>query len=595
VLPDVPALDRELDYLVPDQLVGELRVGTVVRVPLQGRRVRGWVLAFPVQPEPGVELRPLAKVTGWGPEPSVVAMAPWAAWRWAGRRRSLLVTASADFAVRQLVPAPVLHLVGVRAVPSSEAEPSRAVVAKGLVREAVTAGTHLLRLPPDHDATEVVVTLAQRGPVLVVVPSEDRASAGAAALRRRGLRVAQLPAGWAQARAGAQVVIGTRRAAWGPCPGMAAAVVFEAHDEALVQEQAPTWDAPSVLAERARRAGVPCLWISACPTLEMLAGASSLHVPSRSAERAGWAALQVVDYRQEDPRSGLYSAAVVNLLRSGARVLCVLNRKGRASLLACAACAELARCEDCGGALALAGDGLACRRCGRARPVVCASCGSDALRALRVGVTRAREQLEALAGQPVGEVTAAGEVLPDARVLVGTEALLCREHDLRATGGVDAVAFLDFDQELLAPRYRAAEEALALLARASRLVGGRRRGGKVLVQTRAPGHVVIEAATLAEPGRVPSAEEPVRKALRLPPFAAVALLSGPGAGQLAAVLDSAARGGGSAGEPSLAVSGPDGDRWLVRAADHVALANALAAAGRPTGERVRTEVGPVRY
>ena len=80
-----------------------------------------------------------------------------------------------------------------------------------------------------------------------------------------------------------------------------------------------------------------------------------------------------------------------------------------------------------------------------------------------------------------------------------------------------AVAFLDFDQELLAPRYRAAEEALALLARASRLVGGRGRDGRVLLQTRLPGHPVVEAAGLASPERLSAAEEPVRQALRLPP------------------------------------------------------------------------------
>jgi len=84
-------------------------------------------------------------------------------------------------------------------------------------------------------------------------------------------------------------------------------------------------------------------------------------------------------------------------------------------------------------------------------------------------VSRVREELEALTGRPVGEVTAETGPLPSAAVLVGTEAVLHR------VGPVDGVAFLDFDQELLAPRFRAAEEALALLARASRLVGGRRR------------------------------------------------------------------------------------------------------------------------
>ena len=55
--------------------------------------------------------------------------------------------------------------------------------------------------------------------------------------------------------------------------------------------------------------------------------------------------------------------------------------------------------------------------------------------------------------------------MPSADVYVGTEAAL---HRLESA---DVVAFLDFDQELLAPRYRAAEEALALLVLASRLLG----------------------------------------------------------------------------------------------------------------------------
>ena len=74
--------------------------------------------------------------------------------------------------------------------------------------------------------------------------------------------------------------------------------------------------------------------------------------------------------------------------------------------------------------------------------------------------------------EPVGEVTASTAGGRDARtrVVVGTEAVL---HQVPTA---DVVAFLDFDQELLAPRYRAAEQALALLARAARLLGGRARG-----------------------------------------------------------------------------------------------------------------------
>jgi primosomal protein N' (replication factor Y) (superfamily II helicase) len=590
VIPDVAGFERELDYEVPEKFAAEIRPGSIVRVPLQGRAVRGWVVAYPVQPPESLALRPVAKLTSWGPEAELFELAEWAAWRWASRRRSLLFTASPQAAVRALPPP-------ARGRSPVGPGPGGAGTTQRLVEEAWSAGAHLLRLPPVYSATEVVVAAAAHGPVLVIAPTTARAEAGCAALRSRGAKVALLPGEWAQARAGADVVIGTRAAAWGPCPGVASIVVLDAHDEGLVQGAAPTWDAPSVAAERARLAAVPCLWVTPCPTVELLAAANQVHVASVSAERSGWAALEVVDCRREDPRSGLYSSGLVSVLRSDYRVVCVLNRKGRAQLSACDACGELATCEQCGAAVAVVSEGMLCRRCGTARPLVCASCGSSVLRLLRVGISRAREQLEALAGRPVGEVSAGTGPLPGTPVIVGTEAVLYREGELRKTGGVGAVAFLDFDQELLASRYRAAEEALALLARASRLVGGRQRAGKVLVQTRAPGHPVIEAALLADPGRLAASEQPVRKALRLPPFAALAVLSGPGARELAGALEKPdgplKRLDGAPDEP-VELSELADERWVVRAADHASLADALVAAGRPS-ERVRIEVDPVRF
>jgi primosomal protein N' (replication factor Y) (superfamily II helicase) len=630
VLPDVAGFDRELDYEVPVKLAPQLRPGCIVRVPLQGRTVRGWVTAYPVEPPEGLALRPIAKLTGWGPEPELFELAEWAAWRWASRRRSLLFTASPQVAVRALPPAPSPVAPGSPSSPSSPTRgggsgapeggaagmvgPSGASSASGassgggaskaapdqggaLLEEAWAPGTQLLRLSPVYSATEVVLAAAAHGPVLVVAPTSARAEAGSSALRNRGVQVAHLPDDWARARAGAQVVIGARAAAWAPCPELASVVVLDAHDEGLVQGSAPTWDAPSVAAERARLAGAPCFWVTPCPTLELTLAAKRVHIASVAEERAGWAALEVVDCRREDPRSGLYSSALVAALRNDDRVVCVLNRKGRSLLSTCDACGELATCEDCGAAVVLVDDALACRRCGTSRPIVCSSCGSSVLRLLKVGVSRAREQLEALAGRPVGEVPAGAGPLPGTPVLVGTEAVLYREGELRRGGRVGAVAFLDFDQEMLAPRYRAGEEALALLARASRIVGGRQRGGKVIVQTRAPGHPVIEAALLADPGRLTAKEEEIRKALRMPPFAALAVVSGPGSTELVgalAGLGAAEPAGNAPPATAVEVNCLGADRWVVRAADHASLADALAAVGRP-GERVRVDVDPVRF
>jgi len=260
--------------------------------------------------------------------------------------------------------------------------------------------------------------------------------------------------------------------------------------------------------------------------------------------------------------------------------VCVLNRKGRARLSACASCGELARCEVCEGAVeGLAEGGLRCRRCGTERPSVCLSCGATRFRVLRAGVSKARDDLERLAGRPVVEVSAdASDPVDDAAVLVGTEAVLHR------VTRADVVAFLDFDQELLAPRYRAGEEALALLARAARLVGGRRHGGRLLAQTRMPTHEVLDAVVHADPGRFALVESARRAALRFPPEAALAEISGEAATPFVGELDG----------DGVDVLGPSSTgRWLARAADHRHLCDRLAAAPRPGG-RLRVAVDPLR-
>lgn len=589
VLPDVAGIDKEFDYWVPPRLDSAVRPGSVVRVQLAGRRVGGWVTAERSEAPAGVSLKPISALRGWGPDEDLLELASWAAWRWAGRRQSILDTASPKTATKTL-PVPASTPPG---APSPQALDASVVAALeeacALSCEGGQAGPVVLRIPPAQDPTPIVAYLAQRGATLVVVPSSVRAATLVARLRSAGGDVASLPSEWAQARAGAAVVVGARAAAWAPCPGLRVAVVVDGHSEALAQEQAPTWNAFEVLAERARRAGIPCVVTSACPSVEMLARSRLVRV-SRSAERAGWAAIEVVDRRKDDPRLGLYSKPLVALARGGGKVVCVLNRTGRARMLACRACGEICRCERCGAALREEAPGakgqpspirgLGCPRCGEVRPLICARCGSSALRNLAIGVSRVREELEALAGRPVGEVTAACVQVPDTQVLVGTEALLHR------VPRCDAVAFVDFDQELLARRARAGEQALALLALGSRLVGGRRRGGRVLVQTRLPAHEAILAALGADPSILTEVERSLRASLHLPPAAAMAIVSGQQAGEYcAAVL---------ALDPAVEVSGPDQGRYLLRAPDHATLCSTLAHLRRPPG-RLRVEVDPVRF
>jgi primosomal protein N' (replication factor Y) (superfamily II helicase) len=566
VLPDVAAIDREFDYSVPDT-IDHVAVGDVVRISLHGRRVGGWVVATDVEPAEGMRLLHLAKRSGIGPAPELIDLAEWAAWRFAGRRATFLATASPPGVVTRSVPTP----------PAAAPFPA---VADPLVDEAFEHPLSVLRLPPGADAFGVVLAAAARGQALVLAPSVGVARTIAVRLRRAGVAAAIHPRDWASAAGGATVV-GARAAAWAPAPNLAAVVVLDEHDEVYQEERAPTWHAREVAVDRARRAGVPCVLVSPVPSLEALA-AGTLVAPSRSAERAGWPVLDVIDRRRDDPvKGGLWSERIVPVLRGDGRVACVLNRKGRSRLLACGSCGSVIRCETCDGAMVQSSEGkLSCGRCGTERPQICQDCGSVALRNVRIGVTRAREELEALVGEPVVEVTGTtGEgPVPEARVYIGTEALLHRLHH------AETVVFLDIDQELLAPRYRAAEQALALLARAARLVGPRSGGGRVVVQTRIPRHDTIQATLTGDPGRFADVELRRRRALGMPPTTALAEVSGAAA---AAFID-------AFGQPlGVEILGPSTGRYLLRAPSHQELCDALAATPRPSG-RLRIALDPLR-
>ena len=568
VLPDVVGIDRAFDYVVPTSWEADGRaervvVGSMVRIPLAGRRVDGWVTAIEVEPESGVRLVELVKLRGMGPSPELLDLAGWAAWRWAGRRVAFLRAASPE-----------------RMVAAAAKRRPRDPVPAGprdVFDDAFDHGVATVRVAPDDDGLGVALAACRRGDALILTADTSRARHLAVALRRAGVSVALAPDEWAAAAGGATVV-GTRSAAWMPMPDLAAVVVIDEHDERFKEERTPAWHAREVALERARRAGVPAVMTSAVPSLEALRAGPLLR-RDRSIERDDWPTVDVLDRRNEDPtKSGPLAADLRRHIDGDRRVVCVLNRTGRARLLACAACGELVRSDDGGQIMRLVDDELVSADGSERRPVICTVCGSTALKTLRMGVERAREELEAFLGEPVDEITAASEQRPQQRVAIGTEAVLHR------VDRADVVVFLDFDQELLAVRQRAAEQAMTMISQAARLVGGRGSGGRVVVQTRQPEHEVILAAGRGDPSLVAVAERDRRRPLRLPPYGAQVSISGEGA---SALIDSFGMVKG------VQVRGPLDGRWLLRAESHTPILDRLAEIERPAA-RVRIDVDPLR-
>ena len=611
VLVDEPAIDREFTYLLPPELASgrvPVTVGTVVRVVLNRRRLRGWVTGLEAPVPSGRELVPISGVVGVGPPPHIVELASWAAWRWAGTRAHFLRIASADRVVAGLPSDVSGGREGAQAPVSADA-PDWVAAAFASGRKAPA----VVRLGPCADEWPLVAAAVRRGPSLVLVPTVAWAARLAGRLRQAGVSTALAPRDWAGATA-AQAVVGTRTAAWAPCGPMDTVIVLDEHDGAYQSEAAPTWNARDIAVERARRDGAQCLLVGPMPSPDALVGARRpgttdapvLITAPRPTERGAWPRVQIADRRQDDPTAGGWCGeALAALLRTDSTVVCVLNRTGRARLAYCASCGELACSEQTGRALRLEKEQFVDPGSGEKRPAVCESCGATRFRRARVGVKGVAEEMERLARRPViqivGESAAATDAalgstadsthrhrraaspqLADGPALyIGTEAVLHR------VPSADAVAFLDFDQELTAPRYRAAEEAFALLVRAARLVGPRTGGGRIVVQTRLPAHPALLAAVEADPGDWIRAEVERRSQMHQPPAAAWALVSGAAARTYIDLLSAGDRAG------ALDIAGPAEGTWRIRSDDRDVLLHALAAAERPSG-RLRVAVDPLR-
>ena len=583
VVPDVTGVDKVFDYLIPSELLGAIAVGDRVRVPLHGRNVPGWVTEIGSSDDgftdvDSAKLRSVIKRLGFGPSNEVVQLAQWASHRWCGRLRAFFVAASPSTLVATL-PTARYQRAQVKVVGDVD-------VANAVVKSR----SLLVQRGPLKSPVDVMVGAALHGPSLVIVPTVLRARLFASSLKRHGFSVAVLPDEWDSAAGGVDVVIGSRTAVFARVPHLHSVVVIDEHDDSLREERTPTWHARDIAIERAQQLNISCVLVSALPSVAAKAWAGDRVLKSDNHETdSEWPTIALIDRTLDERWSNslLSSEFIAELRDHSRRIVAVLNTKGRARLLACASCKSLARCVQCDAAVEIGATGqFSCPRCSTQRPQVCAKCSSAKFLTLKPGVSKLREEIAQAAGRKLAdvvEVTGAGDdamAIDQTKMLfVGTEAALHRVHE------ADTVVFLDIDQELSAPRYRASEIVGSLLVHAARLVGRSERGGKVMVQTHSVDSPVLQAmATLRIDQYLQSVSE-MRNFMKLPPFGALAQLSGTNIDDAIHEMQK---------NVFVNVSAASDGSYLVKASDWQVLADALSEIEPAKGVRLKVQVDPAR-
>ncbi len=476
-------LDRPLTYRIPETLAGRVVPGMIVRAPLRGRRVRGWVLTVSHCPQTpdgagsdaadaGDGLADLAGVSGPAPVFDV----------------ELLATAYA-MARRYVHPlSSFLHLM---------TPPQMLGRAKGLPdtpprRSGVAGATRTLRrLGPREDPAAVYAgtirqALAEGRGAIVVLPEiregslvlerlQDAFGDEAAVVHSAQEPAERSRALWDVARGKRRVVLGGRTAALVPAFALGVVIVHSEGDRTLKEQRAPYYDAREVAEARAAACGADLVLAAEAPSLRSLhraqSGRWSVVEPPRESMRALWPVVELLEAgRTAMPRRAV--AAILAARTAGERVLVLVPR-------------------------------LAATPSGPGPAEVAAY-----LRKVAPQARIARADPPALSGATDLERALTAEII------VATEGALA-DVERPAIG---AAVALGVDSMVHRPTGRAAEEAFATLWELACLLARAPSRPRLLLETDSPGHHVVQAVVRGDYHFFARHELEARRASDVPPF-----------------------------------------------------------------------------
>lgn len=581
VVPDVASfsVDDGFWYSVPDHLSDRLTIGSIVRVPLSGRRVRGWVVQL--APDRPGDLKEIASISGEAAvfDRRLLDSLTWAARHYVAPVSSLLARAGPPNLPRAIP-------TGQRGSPGAASASVLDPIAHRSARRLNTPVTAIVASWHDLDWLGSCGQVLNGGQSVLVVASSvaevDRLEAAASehhaktVVAVRGRDDASDARMWELAQSSPRLVIGTPKTALWKVARLGLAIVLEEGRRAMKDRQTPTLHVRDVLRTRSRLEGFNLVFFGPTPSVELLAAGAELVRPGNRA----WSHVEVVDRSDDPPSSGFLSsrviAAITASVEAGRSVFVFTHRRVDRASVRCSRCRALRMCGSCGSRI---GRVERCPRCGtNARP--CLECGAEVFEEMGTIPERLVAELDRRIGPGVAKPGY------DAPVAVGTE------RDLASLGRVEVAVAADVDGMLLGTGYRTAEEALRQLARLASMVGPS-SGSRLMIQTSKPDSPIVTTMRRGNP--IPFLERVLVERARegFPPSTDMIALELRGEVPDSVTHDLADLDGRAVVMGPMEVA--DGQRWLLMGELGEARAQLRRIVGRwrDRGATVRVDVDPI--
>lgn|GEM_PF-1838461 len=291
------------------------------------------------------------------------------------------------------------------------------------------------------------------------------------------------------------VLIGARSALFLPYKNLRAIIIDEEHSSSLKQDRYPYYQARDMAILRAHMEGIPCILLSATPSLETKYNVTNgkyeqvdiLRTPAK-----GLAKFAFVQQEKAQILAPDIIKAIEAAFQARQQVLLFLNRKGYAPYCTCQNCGNLLKCLGCDlPKIFYSNNYVVCHKCGISEvlPKVCKVCGQSTIwKFYGIGVEKLKEFVESrFPGRVFKVVTSDTKEIDEYLEEIENKAIdgliatqvLVQGHDFK---NISLVVVVDADMGLNSPDFRSTERVFQLWQQIRGRSGRHECEGKFMIQ-----------------------------------------------------------------------------------------------------------------
>ncbi|MBP9115168.1 MAG: hypothetical protein KBF89_02355 [Acidimicrobiia bacterium] len=485
IQPDILKIEKLYWYSINE--IDNISVGSIVRIILNGRKVRGWVIKKSEIIPDDIEitkLKPVIEFVSRGPNEKMLSFSIELSKYYLVSPVVFLRMCSPDVIVKDTQFQKSSYRSFTR--PSCDAKSPQVIYVnprenrRKLILENIASIGSTIIITPDS-RMKIAKFLRETGHKVIVINIDGKVS------REVYLQMGQ----------GNCVVIASRKAIFANVDDLNSIIILDDGFEQLRDERSPRFHSVDVAKLRAAKENCNLTVITSVPTVVV----RDFNISDKRSAEGLWPKIQIENLLKTDPTLGIFTHKVVNAIKKvvelGGNVALISNNTTIARKLICKKCENIIVCEHCSHNVILSGDDqLTCEICKKIRPKICSNCGGIELKKYRKGNKSLKGELDKLfpktnileieKNTEVPEELISGKI---PNILIGTESIF---HIGSVTKNILLFVFLDFDSYLLRPRSDAFEQSLISITRALRLLKQTQLEISMLLITKMPDHQIIK-------------------------------------------------------------------------------------------------------